>query len=62
MTMVHEKREITKDQYDRYFKGELDKSELHSEAEIYGYGVYWGNPYEKDGKYYMPYYMGDSCE
>ena len=55
-------RELTKDQWDRYWKGELDKSELHSEEAICGYGVYWSRPYEKDGKYYLPYSMGSSCD
>ena len=55
-------RELTKDQWERYWKGELKKEELHSEAAIMGYGVYWGRPYEKDGKYYLPFSMGSSCD
>ena len=56
------KKELTQEQWERYWKGELPKSELHSMAEIMGYGVYWGRPYEDNGKYYLPYSMGSSCE
>ena len=54
--------EITKDQYERYQKGELKKSELFSEAAIMGYGVYMGAPYEDNGKYFLNYSMGSSCD
>ena len=55
-------KELTKDQFERYFKGELSKSELFSVAELIGYGVYLGVPYEEDGKYYVSYSMGSSCD
>ena len=55
------KKELTQEQWERYWRGELQKSELHSEADI-GRGVYWGRPYEKDGKYFLPYSMGNSCD
>ena len=60
--MTDSRRELTKDQYDRYQKGELKKSELFSEAAIMGYGVYLGVPYEEDGKYFVNYSMGSSCD
>lgn len=56
------KKELTQDQWERYWKGELAKDELFTEAEIWGYGVYLGRAYEDNGKYILPYSMGSSCD
>ena len=60
--MGNYEKELTQEQWERYWKGDLKKSELFSEAAIMGYGVYLGKPYEKDGKYFLPYSMGNSCD
>ena len=60
--------EISKDIYDRatakggkYIARE-DMSKLFTQAELCGYGIYCPTVYEKDGKYWCSYYMGDSCD
>lgn len=60
-------REITKEQYDRAMKNnkyitEEDKKTIFTESEIWGYGVYSPKVAEKDGKYYVNYESGDSCD
>lgn len=61
------KREITKEVYDRaqdnrgYITG-ADKRALFSDAELFGYGLYSARAHEIDGKYYMSYGLGDSCD
>jgi len=65
--MVRGKREITKDLYDRSMEnnGHL-KTEWYSEcfttAERLGYGVYGTLVFEEDGKYYVQFSMGESCD
>lgn len=58
-------REITKEKYD-YYDSQPNvsvaiKSEMSDDI-IYGYGYYGGSVYESDGKYYMKYSIGNSCE
>ena len=60
-------REITKEQYDRaienngYLKG-IDKQDVFTEAERWGYGVYAARVYEKNGKYMVGFSLGDTCD
>ena len=56
------KREISKEEYDAILAGAKDVDDFFSEAEIVGYGAVAFQPKEKDGKYYIPYNMSDSCD
>ena len=61
------KREITKEQYDKIMKDNNRFSndileEIFSQAELYGYGIYSPNAVEIDGKYYVSYWMGSTCD
>jgi len=65
--MLWFKREITKEVYDRAqdnrgYITEADKQELFSDEELFGYGVYRARVSEIDGKYYMSYMLGGSCD
>lgn len=58
-------REITKEKYD-YYDSQPNvsvaiKSEMSDDI-IYGYGYYGGSIYESNGKYYMRYSIGCSCD
>lgn len=61
------KREITKDIYERaltnrkYIISE-DMNKVFNEAELCGYGIYRTQVFEEDGKYFVHYYMGASCD
>jgi len=65
--MVHCEREISKEIYDRAdgYNGLIadeDKEKVFSVAELCGYGVYLPRAFERDGKYYVSYERGDSCD
>ena len=67
MALARGKREITKEQYERGManKGWLtseDSMSVFSEAERWGYGVYCAMVKAEDGKYYVTYDMGTSCD
>ena len=61
------KKEISKEIYDRakanrnYIVSE-DMNKVFSISQLCGYGVYSPLVYEKDGKYYVSYCMGSSCD
>lgn len=60
-------REITQDQYKRALSNgkcltKEDKQEVFSEKELYGYGVYSTQVYAENGKTYVQYCRGDSCD
>ena len=61
-------REITKEQFDRalkYRNGYLTKEDMEvvfDESERYGYGVYGGGVIERDGKYYVRFSLGSTCD
>ena len=60
-------REISKEIYDRSqqhngFIAAEDQDKVWSVSEQLGYGVYGGQTFEKDGKYYVGYEIGDSCD
>jgi len=59
--MVPIKREITKEQAEKVIH-ENDWSNIFSQSEVCGYGVYGERVREEDGKYYVEYYRGDSCD
>lgn len=65
--MQRRKREITKEQYERAIQNgghiaEEDKSDVFSCSEIWGYGVYGNRVVEDDGKYYVDYSIGETCD
>lgn len=60
-------REISKEIYDRSqrhngFIASEDQDKVWSASEYLGYGVYGGQTFEKDGKFYVSYERGDSCD
>lgn len=58
--MVDVEREITKEEYEQAkSKG---AASLVSDNVKMGYGLYSSSVYEKDGKYYLEYQRGDSCD
>lgn len=60
-------REITKEQYEnalsnhRYIT-EYDKYDVFSDSERLGYGVYSPLVHEENGKYYVLFELGDTCD
>lgn len=59
---MHKQREISKEDYDAIKNGEKGVNEFFSQAEILGYGAIPSNAVEKDGEYYIPYGISDSCD
>lgn len=58
-------REITKEKYDYYESQPNVSAAIESDMSddiIYGYGYYGGSIYESNGKYYMQYSIGSSCD
>jgi len=57
-------REISKSDYDEYKKMDIDDvMEIQcSKSELYGYGVYGFRVEEENGKYFIRYVRGDSCD
>lgn len=60
-------KEITKEIYDRakenrgyITKDDMDK--VFSISQLCGYGVYTPMVFEKDGNYYVSFYLGSSCD
>ena len=59
--MVPIKREITKEQAEKVIH-ENDWSNIFSQSEVCGYGVYGERVREEYGKYYVEFYRGESCD
>lgn len=59
--MVPIKREITKEQAEKVIH-EKDWSDIFDVAEVCGYGVYGERVREEDGKYFVEFYRGESCD
>lgn len=61
-------KEITKEIYDRAVLtnhgiiSESDMTEIFSQSELSGYGVYFPRAFESDGKYFVGYKLGDNCD
>lgn len=53
------KRELTKEEYE---KGKINPYYLISDNIKMGYGAYGAEVHEEDGKYYLTFSMGDSCD
>ena len=58
--MVSVKREITEEEYKKAL--EEGPRSIVSESVIQGYGCYGATVSEHDGKYYLSYERGDSCD
>ena len=54
-------REITKEQYDKAVN-DNDCQGIFTSQELMGYGVYNRQFYELEGKHYVSFYLGDSCD
>ena len=60
-------REISAEQYERAkaksgYLTEEDREIVFYPSELYGYGVYGGDVIERDGKYYVRYSLGSTCD
>jgi hypothetical protein len=58
--MVAVKEEITKEEYEK--AKEKGAYSLFDECMLMGYGVYGAEVYERDGKYWLSYSRGSSCD
>lgn len=62
------KREITAQQYNRAVALNQcrltmqDVKDVFTDAEMIGYGCLPSNVFEQDGKYWVWYYISDSCD
>lgn len=60
-------REITKEQFERaklhhgYIAAE-DMEDIFDASERYGYGVYGPSAFERDGKYFVHFSLGSTCD
>lgn len=59
--------EITKEVYDEAVKNnnfipEERKVEVFGIGACYGYGIYFPRVFAKDGKYFVNYEMGNTCD
>jgi len=54
-------REITKEQFVNVIE-KHDASGIFTTQELMGYGIYQERYYEQDGKYYVDFTLGDSCD
>ena len=60
-------REITKEIYDRAMTNhqhiiEEDMKKIWSISDLCGYGIYGDKVYEEDGKYFVKYWRGSTCD
>lgn len=58
---LYRTREITKEQYENATIRH-DAKGIFTDSEVMGYGVYGEKFYEKDGKYFVDFTMGNSCD
>lgn len=56
------KKEISKENYEAIKAGEKSVYDFFSEAAVIGYGCVAFEPFEKEGKFYIPYNMSNSCD
>lgn len=54
-------KEITEEQYKKATI-DHDTSDVFTMQEVCGYGVYCEHFYEQNGKYYVSYQLGSSCD
>lgn len=58
----YHEREITKEEFDQIKAKERSVYSFFSEASVMGYGLLAYQPFERDGKYFIPFNMSDSCD
>ncbi len=60
-------KEITKEQYNRAIsKNKMivpeDMENVFTASELYGYGIYGNSVFTENGKFYVKYNIGSSCD
>lgn len=60
-------REITKEQFNRALKhnrnlAESDRKAVFTVSELCGYGIYDTYVFERNGRYYVRFVIGSSCD
>ena len=65
--MQREIKEITKEIYNhakdnRNYITPGDRDKVFTISELCGYGVYGDQVFERDGKFYVSYLLGSSCD
>lgn len=63
--MVTITKPISKEIYERSVNHHLaggDYKKVFTDAEVMGYGIYGTYCYEQDGKYFIRYERGESCD
>lgn len=55
-------REINKEEYEEIIAGNKSVYDFWDDAAVMGYGLIAYKPYEKGGRYFIPYSMADSCD
>lgn len=58
----YNEREISKADYEEIIAGNKSVYDFWSEAAVIGYGLLANEPIERDGKYFIPFHMSDSCD
>ena len=58
----YKEREISKEDFEAIKSGDKSPYDFWSEAAVMGYGLLCHKPVERDGKYFIPYHMSDSCD
>lgn len=59
---MQEKKKISKEDFEAINAGKKSVKDFFSVTEICGYGAIPRQPYEKDGEYFIPYGISDSCD
>lgn len=59
--MQRVKREITKEQFINVMENHTTEG-IFTPQEAMGYGIYQERFYEQDGKYYVDFMLGSSCD
>ena len=62
MAWIETRKEITKEDYDSIKEQKKKICDFFTIDQLAGYGAIPGQPYEKDGKYYIPYGISTSCD
>ena len=62
MSWYHDKKEITKEDYEAILTQEKSMRSFFTETQIMGYGATPEDAIEKDGKYYILYGISDTCD
>lgn len=60
-------REIDREQYNRAVENnghiaQRDQKSVFTASEIYGYGVYYDTVYSKNGRFFVMFNRGESCD